>query len=281
MAENSAEKAKEPQKNAAEQPILEARGLWKEYGDTVVLEKINAKIRKGEFVTVIGTSGCGKSTFLKLILGTEKATRGKLLFEGKPISAEPDEDRGIVFQRYSVFPHLTVLENVMIAREFEKSRFLARVFGSARREIAEEAKAMIAEVGLAHAMDRYPSELSGGMQQRLAIAQALMKKPKILLLDEPFGALDPGIRKDMHNLIHRLWKQNSLTVLMVTHDLAEGFKLGSRLWVFDKLRVDPESPNRFGATITYDMPLKEGEFDDHGSQVLEAVNSVKKEMTEK
>ena len=173
MAENSAEKAKEPQKNAAEQPILEARGLWKEYGDTVVLEKINAKIRKGEFVTVIGTSGCGKSTFLKLILGTEKATRGKLLFEGKPISAEPDEDRGIVFQRYSVFPHLTVLENVMIAREFEKSRFLARVFGSARREIAEEAKAMIAEVGLAHAMDRYPSELSGGMQQRLAIAQAL------------------------------------------------------------------------------------------------------------
>jgi NitT/TauT family transport system ATP-binding protein len=117
---------------------------------------------------------------------------------------------------------------------------------------------MLERIGLGHAMKRYPSELSGGMQQRLAIAQALMKQPRILLLDEPFGALDPGIRGDMHQLIRELWLQQKLTVFMVTHDLHEGFELGSRLWVFDKRRHDPQQPQRFGACITYDIPLQHG-----------------------
>ena len=213
-------------------PILQAKNVWKEYGDVCVLERINVSINAGEFVTVVGASGCGKSTFLKLILGTEGVSRGELLLDGQPIPQEPDEHRGIVFQKYSVFPHLTVLGNVMLADEFSQSPFLGKLFGAAKKAAQERAEAMLERVGLSHALNRYPSELSGGMQQRLAIAQALMKKPRILLLDEPFGALDPGIRGDIHQLIRELWLQQQLTIFMVTHDLKEGFALGSRLWVF-------------------------------------------------
>jgi len=110
-------------------------------------------------------------------------------------------------------------------------------------------------VGLDHAADKYPHELSGGMQQRLALAQALIKRPRILLLDEPFGALDPGIRADMHKLVLSLWKEQNLTVFMITHDITEGFYLGTRLWVFDKPRLDPQAPNAYGAKVTYDLPV--------------------------
>ncbi len=232
-----------------------ARRLWKEYGDTVVLENVSLTVKAGEFITVVGTSGCGKTTFLKLLLGVETATRGELLLDGKPLPDEPNADRGIVFQRYSVFPHLNVLENVMLGAEFVAAPWLGRTFGKRRAAIRAEAVALLESVGLGTALLKYPSELSGGMQQRLALAQALIKKPRILLLDEPFGALDPGIRADMHQLILDLWKQTGLTIFMITHDLKEGFYLGTRLWVFDKRRHDPQAPHRFGATITYDIPL--------------------------
>ena len=240
------------------QPILQAKNVWKEYDDVCVLERINVSINAGEFVTVVGASGCGKSTFLKLVLGTESVSRGELLLDGQLIPQEPDEHRGIVFQKYSVFPHLTALGNVLLADEFAQSPWLGKLFGAAKKQAEDRAVAMLERVGLGHALNRYPSELSGGMQQRLAIAQALMKKPRILLLDEPFGALDPGIRGDMHQLIRELWLQQGLTIFMVTHDLKEGFALGSRLWVFDKSRHDPQSPQRYGAQITYDIPLQSG-----------------------
>ncbi len=249
-------------------PILQAKNVWKEYGDVCVLERINVSINAGEFVTVVGASGCGKSTFLKLVLGTESVSRGELLLDGQPIPLEPDEHRGIVFQKYSVFPHLTVLGNVMLADEFSQSPFLGKLFGAAKKAAQERAEAMFERVGLSHALNRYPSELSGGMQQRLAIAQALMKKPRILLLDEPFGALDPGIRGDMHQLIRELWLQQQLTIFMVTHDLKEGFALGSRLWVFDKTRHDPQSPQRYGAQITYDIPLQGGKLNAEDAALL-------------
>ncbi|MCB1875644.1 MAG: ABC transporter ATP-binding protein [Chromatiales bacterium] len=235
--------------------MIEAQNLWKHYGDHVVLERINLKVREGEFITMVGTSGCGKSTFLKLLLGTEGATRGTLTLDGNPVPDEPGLDRGIVFQQYSVFPHLTVLENVTIARAFEHSPLLGRLFGSAKRQAEDEAREMLASVGLASAEKRYPHELSGGMRQRLAIAQALIRKPRILLLDEPFGALDPGIRADMQELVLSLWRKHKLTVFMVTHDIKEGFYLGTRLWVFDKTRYDPQAPHAYGATITYDLPV--------------------------
>ncbi|RLU01338.1 ABC transporter ATP-binding protein [Ketobacter sp.] len=245
---------------------INIKNVWKEYGDQVVLERINSTVEEGEFITIVGASGCGKTTFLKMLLGTEAPSRGLITVANEPLRYEPDAQRGIVFQRYSVFPHMTVLQNVVLAREFEKSRFLSRLFGRARKQAIEEALTMIEAVGLSAAANKYPHELSGGMQQRLAIAQALIKKPRILLLDEPFGALDPGIRADMHQLVLELWRRYKLTIFMITHDLKEGFYLGTRLWVFDKDRIDPHHPGAFGARITYDVPV--GSVDQKASEKI-------------
>lgn len=232
------------------------RNLWKEYGDQVVLERINLQVQPGEFCTIVGASGCGKTTFLRLLLGEEAPSRGQILLDGRPLPPEPGPDRGIVFQRYSVFPHLTVLRNVLLGLELRGAPLTGRLFGAGRREALERSRQMLDAVGLGRALDKYPSELSGGMQQRLALAQSLVMHPEILLLDEPFGALDPGIRADMHELVGRLWRENDLTVFMITHDIKEGFHLGTRLLVFDKLRHDPDAPNAYGAGITFDLPVE-------------------------
>lgn len=235
--------------------LLTLKNIRKEYGSQVVLERLNVSVDEGEFVSIVGASGCGKTTFLNMLLGTEHPSSGQLLLDGKPMPQEPDEHRGVVFQRYSVFPHLSVVENVMLGAEFAKARWLGRVWGARRQAIRDEAMAMLHQVGLAQAAEKYPHQLSGGMQQRLALAQALLKRPRILLLDEPFGALDPGIRGEMHQLISQLWQEHRLTIFMITHDLKEGFSLGTRLWVFDKLRQDAHAPDAWGASITYDLPL--------------------------
>lgn len=235
--------------------FIQVNNVWQQYGDQVVLERLNLIVREGEFCTLVGASGCGKSTFLRLLLGQESPSKGEILLAGQPLAAEPDASRGVVFQRYSVFPHLSVLDNVAIGLELPRSPLFGRLFGNAKHEARERAAELLRKVGLGHALDKYPSQLSGGMQQRLAIAQALITKPRVLLLDEPFGALDPGIRKDMHALLLELWRETGLTVFMVTHDLSEGFSLGTRLLVFDKLRHDPHAPGAYGARITYDIPL--------------------------
>lgn len=235
------------------EPIINIKQVWKEYAEHVVLEKLNLTVQAGEFISIVGASGCGKTTLLNMLLGTQSPSRGTILFDGKPMPTEPNATRGIVFQKYSAFPHLNALENVMLGGEFENSPLLGKVFGKKRKQLREQALEMLVAVGLSDAAMRYPSELSGGMQQRLAIAQALIKEPRILLLDEPFGALDPGIRKDMCKLIRELWKKRGLTVFMITHDLSEGFSLGTRVWVLDKIRIDPHQPERFGAQIVYDI----------------------------
>ena len=227
--------------------------VWKEYGDHVVLEQLNLEIQPRSFVALVGPSGCGKTTFLRMLLGDDVPTRGEIRLNGTKLKAEPDQDRGVVFQRYSVFLHLTVLQNVLIGREFEKAAFLGRLLGAARVKAIDEAKALLAEVGLADHEAKYPAELSGGMQQRLALAQALMRRPKVLLLDEPFGALDPGIRADIHVLIKRIWHSSDLTVVMVTHDLSEAFALASRVIAFERLRNRPEELERYGTTLSVDL----------------------------
>jgi NitT/TauT family transport system ATP-binding protein len=236
--------------------VIDVRGLWKEYGEQVVLENVSLSVQENEFVTIVGASGCGKTTFLRMLLGEEQPSRGEFLIDGEPLPGEPGPDRGIVFQRYSVFPHLTVLENVMLGLELAQAPVLGRLFGARRRLAMAEAESVLDEVGLADARNKYASELSGGMQQRLSIAQSVIKHPRILLLDEPFGALDPGISADMHRLILGLWEEHGMTIFMVTHDIKEGFELGTRLLVFDKVRLDAQAPGAYGATITYDIPLE-------------------------
>lgn len=243
--------------------FIDVRNVWQQYGDHVVLEGLSLSVEEGEFCTMVGTSGCGKSTFLRLLLGQERPSKGQILLDGRPLSAEPDPTRGVVFQRYSVFPHLTVLDNVALGLELPSAPWVGRLFGRRKRAAREQAAGLLHRVGLGPALEKYPAQLSGGMQQRLAIAQALIMKPRILLLDEPFGALDPGIRKDMHALLLELWKETRLTVFMVTHDLSEGFSLGTRLMVFDKVRIDPHAPLAFGARVTYDLPLSGKRIDDH------------------
>jgi NitT/TauT family transport system ATP-binding protein len=230
--------------------------LWKEFDGHVVLENVNLKVGDHEFVTIVGASGCGKTTFLKMLLGIESPSRGSFLIDGEPLPTEPGPDRGIVFQRYSLFPHLTVMNNLLLGPELRDSRVFGRLFGAARRRAVEKARELLEAVGLQAAADKYPAQLSGGMQQRLSIAQSVMREPKILLMDEPFGALDPGITADMHGLILKLWNTHKMTIFMVTHDVKESFALGTRLLVFDKVRVDPQSPEVYGATITFNIPLK-------------------------
>lgn len=236
--------------------ILSFSNVWVEYGENVVLEKVNLEVEAGSFVSVVGPSGAGKSTFLRLIVGQESPSRGQIFLDEKALPIDPGPDRSIVYQKYSVFPHLNVLENVLFGLEVAKSPILGRTFGKTRKDNIEIATRMLESVGLGHSLKKYPQALSGGMQQRLSIAQALVKNPKIMLLDEAFGALDPGTKNDMHNLILDLWNEHNLTIIMVTHDIKEAFKLGTRLLSFDKRRVDPQAPNRYGATTVYDMPIK-------------------------
>ena len=230
--------------------------LWKEFDGNVVLENVNLQVDDHEFVTIVGASGCGKTTFLKMLLGIETPSRGAFLIDGQPLPNEPGPDRGIVFQRYSLFPHLTVMGNLLLGLELQGSPILCRLFGARRRRALDQARELLEAVGLQAAADKYPAQLSGGMQQRLSIAQSVICEPKILLLDEPFGALDPGITSDMHTLILKLWNMNKMTIFMVTHDLQESFALGTRVLVFDKVRVDAQAPEAFGATITFNIPLK-------------------------
>ena len=212
--------------------------VWKEYGDQVVLENIDLTIESGSFVALVGPSGCGKTTLLKMLLGEEKPTSGSILMDGTPLKPEPDWDG-----------------NVLIGREFEKAGFVGRLFGDNRKAAIEDARALLAAVGLSQHENKYPAALSGGMQQRLALAQALMRRPKVLLLDEPFGALDPGIRSEVHALMTELWLEQGITVVMVTHDLSEAFRLGTRVIALERRRNRPEEAERYGSTIAHDIEV--------------------------
>ncbi len=236
--------------------FVTARNVFVTYGQRPILERVNVEVEEGEFISIVGASGCGKSTFLRLLLAQELPSRGEIRVAGAEPAREPGLDRGVVFQRYSVFPHLTVRENVVAGESFRTP--WGRFFGTARRQARERADRVLERIGLDHVAGQYPATLSGGMQQRLAIGQALAARPRILLLDEPFGALDPGTRIQMHEFLTELRRETGMTVFMVTHDLSEGFKLGDRVLVFDKVRWDPTDPNAYGATITYDFDARQG-----------------------
>ena len=236
--------------------FVSVRDVFQSYGRRPILERVNVEVDEGEFISIVGASGCGKSTFLRLLLAQETPTRGTICIDGNPPAVEPNPERGVVFQRYSVFPHMTIRQNIIAGESLGQP--LGRFFGKAQKEARDRADTVLARIGLAHVADQYPATLSGGMQQRLAIGQALTAKPRILLLDEPFGALDPGTRLQMHDFLMELRAETNMTVFMVTHDLTEGFKLGDRVLVFDKPRWDPTDPEAYGATITYDFDARDG-----------------------
>jgi len=204
---------------------LEMRGVGMRYGegDKVVtaLESIDLSIREQEFVTIVGPSGCGKSTLLYLIGGFLRPTSGRLELRGQPIT-KPGPDRGIVFQRYSLFPWLTVRDNIGYGLD-EKGLPRAE-----RNRIVDEYIALVRLDGFG---DRYPRQLSGGMQQRVAIAQALACQPDVLLMDEPFGALDAQTRRTLQDEVRRIWRRSRMTVLFITHDVDEAVALGTRIVV--------------------------------------------------
>ena len=204
---------------------LEVKNLQKEFissqGKVIALKDINFKTYKREFVCVIGPSGCGKSTLIRILAGLETPTSGEVLLDGKAVS-EPGPDRGMVFQGYTLFPWLTVKKNVMFGLEMA---------GHGKRNSEEQALQWIDLVGLSKFVNAYPHQLSGGMKQRVAIARALANQPRILLMDEPFGALDAQTRAKMQGYLHEIWKNIDVTILFITHDLDEAVYLADRVLV--------------------------------------------------
>jgi NitT/TauT family transport system ATP-binding protein len=211
--------------------IVEFRGVTKRFGNFTVIRDVNFAVEDrpdhGEFVTILGPSGCGKSTVLRLIAGLRPhhpATEGLVLVGEKPVEG-PGADRGMVFQDYSSFDNRTVVDNVAFGLECR---------GVAARERREQAREWILRVGLDVKRDaqKYPNQLSGGMRQRVAIARTLILSPRIILMDEPFGALDPTTRQKMQELLVRLWREAQATVFFVTHSIEEAVYLGDRVYVF-------------------------------------------------
>lgn len=210
--------------------VLSVQNLKKAFGPEgqqhVVFDNVTLDIHRREFVTIIGPSGCGKSTFIRIAAGLDEATSGTMLLDGKSVSG-PGPDRGMVFQGYTLFPWRTVKENVMFGLEMR---------GKSKFEAESTAREWLDMVGLSKFEENYPHELSGGMKQRVAIARALANEPRVLIMDEPFGALDALTRCRMQGYLMQIWKKVDVTILFITHDLDEAIYLSDRILV---LGVNP------------------------------------------
>jgi NitT/TauT family transport system ATP-binding protein len=205
----------------AREVILDVRGLNKNFSATVALNNINFSVHRREFVCVVGPSGCGKSTLVRILAGLEEKTAGEVLLQGSPVSG-PGSDRGMVFQGYTLFPWLTVKKNVMFGLE---------VNGAGKSEAEQQALQWLSLIGLEKFSDCYPHQLSGGMKQRVAIVRALANQPRILLMDEPFGALDAQTRAKMQAHLLEIWRKIDITIVFITHDLDEAIFLADRILV--------------------------------------------------
>ncbi|MCP9816122.1 ABC transporter ATP-binding protein [Synechococcus sp. GreenBA-s] len=202
-----------------------------------VLRNVSFDVNAGEFVALVGSSGSGKSTVMRLIAGLDSPSSGVVSLDGRPITG-PGSDRGMVFQKYSLYPWLTAAQNVAFGMELQRR---------SRQEIRERTAYFLEVVGLADSARRLPRELSGGMQQRVAIARALAAEPKLLLLDEPFGALDIQIRESMQEFLYHLWQRTGLTALLITHDLEEALLLAGQVHIM------APSPGRIVRSVAVDL----------------------------
>jgi NitT/TauT family transport system ATP-binding protein len=241
-------------------PLIDIENISVQYGRPAkpVLSDIALSIDPGEFVCVLGQTGCGKSTLLRLVLGSEQPSRGHVLIDGRQ-HLRPDRSRGYVPQKYSLFPDKTVLDNITFGPESSEFGLLTRWtpgYFRRRRELRSEARDYIRRIGLRESdEEKYPDQLSGGMQQRVAIAQALMTTPRILLMDEAFSALDPGTRRGMQQLIRELWQATGTTILFVTHNTHEALALATRILVFAK--DSPDSGSRVALDFRVPSPCED------------------------
>jgi ABC-type nitrate/sulfonate/bicarbonate transport system ATPase subunit len=214
--------------------ILTVRGVERRFDTTLALQATNLDVAENDFVTILGPSGCGKSTLLRIVAGLDHPTAGEVMLDGRRIEG-PGADRGMVFQSYTLFPWLTVLDNVC---------FGLAERGLPRAQQLDIAHGFLAKVGLKGFDKHYPKQLSGGMQQRTAIARALANDPRMLLMDEPFGALDHQTRELMQELLLGIWEEQRKTVIFVTHDIDEAVFMGSRVLVMSarpgRIKLDRE-----------------------------------------
>ena len=221
-------------------PILTVRGVERRFasatGSTLALQATDLDVTENDFITILGPSGCGKSTLLRIVAGLDRQTAGEALLDGQRITG-PGADRGMVFQSYTLFPWLTVRDNVC---------FGLRERGMARAQQLEVADGYLVKVGLRGFENHFPKQLSGGMQQRTALARALANKPRMLLMDEPFGALDHQTRELMQELLLGIWEAERTTVLFVTHDIDEAVFMGTRVMVMSarpgRIKLDRAVP---------------------------------------
>jgi len=223
-------------------PRLVITGLGRTFrtdrGETVALKGVDLEVGENEFVALVGTSGCGKSTLLSIVAGLDVEDEGAVTIDGAPVEG-PGLDRGVVFQSYTLLPWLTALGNV---------EFALKAAGSAGRDAPSLARAHLHLVGLEGFENAYPNELSGGMRQRVAIARALSYRPKMLLMDEPFGALDALTRHHMQELLTAIWEKHRLTVLFITHDVEEA------IYLSDRVAVMTNRPGRIKSIVPVPLP---------------------------
>ncbi|HTH96548.1 MAG TPA: ABC transporter ATP-binding protein [Stellaceae bacterium] len=217
---------------------LAIRGLTKRFNELEVLSHIDTGIAAGEFISIVGPSGCGKTTFLRIIAGLERASSGEVRLDGRPIT-KPGSDRGFVFQQDNLLPWRTILANTMIGPEIGG-------FGGKERE--QTTRRLLKLVGLEGFENYYPKQLSGGMRQRVNLARALAVDPEILLMDEPFSALDAQTREIMQTELMRIWEEGRKTVLFVTHQIDEAVYLSDRVFVFAR------RPGRLQEVIEINLP---------------------------
>ena len=231
--------------------FVDFQNVWLAYNDELLaqnhfaVEDINLQVKQGEFIAIVGPSGCGKSTFMKLTTGLKKPSKGQIMVDGQPVTG-PLKISGMAFQAPSLLPWRTTLDNVLLPLEIVepfRSQFKQR-----KPEFVERARKLLHTVGLGGYEDKFPWQLSGGMQQRASICRALIHEPKMLLLDEPFGALDAFTREELWCILRDLWTEQKFNVILVTHDLRESVFLADTVYVMSK------SPGRFVVKREIDLP---------------------------
>jgi NitT/TauT family transport system ATP-binding protein len=231
--------------------FVDFQDVWLAYNEELLrenhfaVEAIDLKVKRGEFIAIVGPSGCGKSTFMKLATGLKMPSMGKIRIDGSPVTG-PLKISGMAFQAPSLLPWRTTVDNVLLPLEIVepyRSNFKAK-----RKEYVERARKLLQKVGLAGYEDKFPWQLSGGMQQRASICRALIHEPKMLLLDEPFGALDAFTREELWCILRDLWTEQQFNVILVTHDLRESVFLADTVYVMSK------SPGRFVVKREIELP---------------------------